>query len=305
MKKDKKQRLFEVMSRLDKTFKPKLNENLGDIDQRENLEYFLSFNNDDIYWKWINGEIDDNGAIQILNDIDGIEYNPNVDYKKEYSSMSENIYKDDDKTSKAFRNFVKASDPEGHKRRMEKERPGEIEQDTKPQATNQFKKDLNENDPIQDVEDGSNLSIGDVVTVDGLEGEYQIMVKYSEGKPFLMPFDMTNKKPIHTHRIFLTALNQPQMKKVLSFSDTGGGFMSENDLTERWGRKSYSTYGYKNDPRIITLKYNAVCDETGRQLKAGEEALYYPSSKSFFGLDTKQAEEFRNWKADIDMGYDY
>lgn len=90
MKKNNKQRLFEVMGRLDKTFKP-INESMGDfnIDQRENLEYFLSFNNDDIYWKWINGEIDDYGAKEAMRDIEGMAYDPNVDYKKEYSSENE------------------------------------------------------------------------------------------------------------------------------------------------------------------------------------------------------------------------
>ena len=89
-KQDNKQRLFEVMGRLDKSFGHKLNEDINNIDPKENLEYFLSFNNDDVYWKWINGEIDDNGAIEVLRDIDGVSYNPDVDYKKEYSSTNEN-----------------------------------------------------------------------------------------------------------------------------------------------------------------------------------------------------------------------
>jgi hypothetical protein len=55
------------------------------IDQKENLEYFLSFNNDDIYWKWINEEIDDNGAITIMRDIEGLKYDPTIDYKEKYS----------------------------------------------------------------------------------------------------------------------------------------------------------------------------------------------------------------------------
>lgn len=55
----------------------------------------------------------------------------------------------------------------------------------------------------------------------------------------------------------------------------------------------------------MTLKYDATCGETGKKLKVGEQAVYYPNDKTFFGTDTKQAEEFRNWKADMDMGYDY
>lgn len=108
MKKDEKQRLFEVMSRLDKTFKHILNEESSelnevnaimplvnnhiseesnlDIDSRENLEYFLSLNNDDVYWKWINDKIDDNGAIELMRDIDGTSYDPNINYKEKYSN---------------------------------------------------------------------------------------------------------------------------------------------------------------------------------------------------------------------------
>jgi len=55
------------------------------IDQKENLEYFLSFNNETVYWKWINGEIDDNGAITIMRDIEGMEYDPSINYKEKYS----------------------------------------------------------------------------------------------------------------------------------------------------------------------------------------------------------------------------
>jgi hypothetical protein len=86
-----KQRLFEVMGKIDNSFKPKLNEEVmnSNIDPKENLEYFLSFNNDDIYWQWINGEIDDNQAKEIIYDTDGISYDPNFNYKEKYSLMSE------------------------------------------------------------------------------------------------------------------------------------------------------------------------------------------------------------------------
>ena len=313
MKKDKKQRLFEVMARLDKTFKPKLNENVGNIDNRENLEYFLSYNNDEIYWKWVNDEIDDYEAIQIINDIDGIEYNPNIDYKKEYSSMSENIYKDDDKTSKAFRDFAKASDPEGHKRRWEKERPGEQEPEPeKPQAMNVMKKDLNERKSV------------------GINPKYTHFAILKDTKKFVNGWDFKGVDPEDLkqdkmHYFFQDIIDMDiDPKNVLigtvkKFKKEGldpfdsnnwyklnaDGWQEKDDLKERWGRKSYSTYGQSRDPKIITLRYDTVCDETGQQLKAGQEALYYPSSKSFFGLDTKQADEFYSWKADMDMGYDY
>ncbi|MFW6272723.1 MAG: hypothetical protein ACOC2U_02960 [bacterium] len=83
MKKNSKQRLYEVMSRLDKTFKP-------------------------------------------INDI------------------SENIFKDDSELNTIGRNIVRNIDPEGYKKRWEKERPGEVEPDTKPKAVNTYKKDLHE-----------------------------------------------------------------------------------------------------------------------------------------------------------------
>lgn len=243
MKKNSKQRLFEVMSRLDKTFKPKLNEST-DLDSYEDVVFMQGEDAEDAlsiletqgedaalnYLKQWHEPGSHMGSSELGHgsgdetyEKDGyiMSWNSRMGYiglQYDLSHMNENIYKDDDPTSKAFRDLIKASDPEGHKRRWEKERPGEVEPEPeKPKAMNVMK----------------------------------------------------------------------------------------DDLKERWGRKSYSTYGYKNDPRIITLRYDAVCDETGRLLKAGEEALYYPSSKDFFALDTKQAEEFRSWKADMDMGYDY
>lgn len=65
-------------------------------------------------------------------------------------------------------------------------------------------------------------------------------------------------------------------------------------------------FNHNLDPRIITAKFNSVCSESGKQIKKGEECLYYPSSKSVFCLDTKQAESFRSWQFDVKvLGYDY
>lgn len=67
----------------------KISEGFDDnVDERENLEIFLSFNNDSIYWDWINGEIDDNGAIEIIRDLDGISYDPNINYREKYMGDS-------------------------------------------------------------------------------------------------------------------------------------------------------------------------------------------------------------------------
>jgi hypothetical protein len=60
-----------------------------------------------------------------------------------------------------------------------------------------------------------------------------------------------------------------------------------------------------NDPRIIACKFESVCTETGEVLKKGTRAIYYPASKAVFSLDSSQAQEFREWKVDIDNGYNY
>jgi hypothetical protein len=67
-------------------------------------------------------------------------------------------------------------------------------------------------------------------------------------------------------------------------------------------RMIYKKYVQNKEPKIITLKYPAVCKETGKRLNRGEQALYYPQDKSFFCLDSKQAQEWREMKADDQMG---
>lgn len=59
---------------------------------------------------------------------------------------------------------------------------------------------------------------------------------------------------------------------------------------------------------MLTLKYDGKCAETGRELKKGEQALYYPSAekgKNLFHPDSNQAAEWRRWQADLKMGHDY
>lgn len=60
-----------------------------------------------------------------------------------------------------------------------------------------------------------------------------------------------------------------------------------------------------NDPRIIACKFESVCNETGEILMRGTRAVYYPVTKAIFSLDSQQAQEFKEWKADIDKGYNY
>ena len=60
------------------------------------------------------------------------------------------------------------------------------------------------------------------------------------------------------------------------------------------------------DPREITLKFNSKCAETGKPLKKGDKAIYYPNGKKVFSPDSKQAEEFRNWQFDMKcLGQNY
>jgi len=59
------------------------------------------------------------------------------------------------------------------------------------------------------------------------------------------------------------------------------------------------------DPRIITIKYNTTCAETGKPLNKGDQAVYYPKSKDLFHLESEQATAYRMWKADQDMGHNY
>jgi len=58
---------------------------------------------------------------------------------------------------------------------------------------------------------------------------------------------------------------------------------------------------YKNDPREIRAKYNSKCKETGKEIKQGDWCVYYPSDKSIFHIDSKQAYEFRNMLADDNL----
>lgn len=90
----------------------------------------------------------------------------------------------------------------------------------------------NNEESLADTGNGENLNVGDVVTVGGLVGEYQVGVNYSENKPYLMPYDTITKKANSTYKIYLTSLVNPQLKKITSFSDTDGGFMSETNDVE-------------------------------------------------------------------------
>ena len=59
-----------------------------------------------------------------------------------------------------------------------------------------------------------------------------------------------------------------------------------------------SAGSYRNDPRTTTMQYDGKCAETGVLLRKGTTALYYPSSKEFFSLQSLQYGEYLNWKQD-------
>lgn len=62
---------------------------------------------------------------------------------------------------------------------------------------------------------------------------------------------------------------------------------------------------YNNDPRTIIARFDSICAETGKAIKKGETCIYYPTSKDVFHVDSEQAQEYREYMADLDAGYDY
>ena len=69
---------------------------------------------------------------------------------------------------------------------------------------------------------------------------------------------------------------------------------------------NYRNKSYRNlDPRVIIAKFKSVCAETGKVIEKGQECVYYPSAKKVFCMDSKQAAEYRSWKMDQTMGWDY
>ncbi len=59
------------------------------------------------------------------------------------------------------------------------------------------------------------------------------------------------------------------------------------------------------DPYELTIKYDGVCAETGVKLVKGSKAIYYPTSKKIYSLNSKQAGEYYAWRNDLAMGHDY
>jgi len=51
-------------------------------ERRENLERFLNYTDENIYWKWVNGELTDLMAVQLVEEIHGEKFNPKIKYAK-------------------------------------------------------------------------------------------------------------------------------------------------------------------------------------------------------------------------------
>jgi len=76
-------------------------------------------------------------------------------------------------------------------------------------------------------EEGSSLSVGDVVKA-GDGGIYQVIYSYSEGKPFLVPFDLKKRKVSNLRsRIYFDSdsMITKKLHKVMPHSSTKGGFI--------------------------------------------------------------------------------
>lgn len=80
-------------------------------------------------------------------------------------------------------------------------------------------------------DEGTVLKVGDVVkAADGRI--YQVIFSYSEGKPFLTPFDLKKRKPLNLReRHYFDTANESEMSptvkmiKVMEYSATRGGFV--------------------------------------------------------------------------------
>ncbi|MBT3234119.1 MAG: hypothetical protein HN356_15070 [Calditrichaeota bacterium] len=62
---------------------------------------------------------------------------------------------------------------------------------------------------------------------------------------------------------------------------------------------------FSKDPRVTRARFNSKCTETGKQIKKGDECIYYPTSKSVFHLESNQAVDYANWLQDCSFGNEY
>ncbi len=88
---------------------------------------------------------------------------------------------------------------------------------------------VHDGEPVRD-DEGAALNIGDVVKA--ADGKiYQVVFSYSEGKPFLTPFDLKRRKPVNLReRHYFDNVSEEmnkslKMSKVMEANATKGGFM--------------------------------------------------------------------------------
>ena len=61
---------------------------------------------------------------------------------------------------------------------------------------------------------------------------------------------------------------------------------------------------YRNDPREITARFDSFCPETGKTIKKGEHAWYYPRERKAYHVDSKTAVDGRECMADAQWEMD-
>lgn len=55
---------------------------------------------------------------------------------------------------------------------------------------------------------------------------------------------------------------------------------------------AYNRMNY--DPRFIRARFDSICPETGKAIKAGDECVYFPRAKKAYHVDSKSADDWRS-----------
>lgn len=56
---------------------------------------------------------------------------------------------------------------------------------------------------------------------------------------------------------------------------------------------------------MIKCRFDSTCAETGKTIKKGEEALYYPATKKVYSIESKQVYEYNCYLADLQLSNEY
>ena len=154
-----------------------------------------------------------------------------------------------------------------------------------------------------EIEDGYKLY--DAI-LEGYEGGEEFALNYARELDWgSSEYQMVDSLP--TYKRYINTINGIDV-----YYDYGADyyFFVDSDESFAKGGSTYARGGrsrkyYNNDPRLIYAKYDTICSETGEPIKKGEQCVYYPSSKSCFSMNSKQAKEFRDYMSDLEMGYNY